>query len=678
MRFLTCLVAFCCSLGLAPALADDIASLRLIPFPKEIKLQDGRFAFDASLTLELPADRADQLNKLLHDDLERRRIPRPKLLPRKDSGNTLRISKTTSEPLPTFEFKKLPGEYVLQIAPTAIVASAPEPAGLFYAVQTLCQLIRANSPERKLPCLTIHDWASIQWRGFQDDITRGPSTKLDVLQREAVLGSFFKMNLFAYYNEYQYAYTKHPALGPANGSLTADELKQLVAFAKPWHVDILGSQQSFGHMGHLLTAEKPYRHLRETGGVVTPAKEETYQFLDDLYSEVIPLLPLPFFNVCCDEVDGLGQGPAKEMVAKFGTGGVYVKHMQRIHNILKTRYGKRMMMWGDIILTHPDRIKDIPSDTIMLTWGYDPRKSFTDQIDPFAKSGFEFFVCPGVNCWNRILPDFGMATTNIRNFVRDGAKAGCLGVLNTAWDDNGETFGAPNWHGYAWGAECSWNGSTTSPEDFNRRVGAVLFGEKEDHFGQAITLLSKTFSLPGMNRMFSDRFFQIDFESSEADLKTNGQKLLDVVQPAIKHLKECKAQATVNADLLDWFLFGAARMELISKRMLAHAELTGQYKKLQKPDPTKTERSLAGIEADLRQLADDHSKLGRRFWDLWELENKPYARDWTMKRYEIVVKTYQDLADRIVQIRADALQNKPLLSLEDAGLIRKPEKEKKK
>lgn len=678
MRFFACLISIGSILGSVPTFADDVASLRLIPFPKEIKLQDGRFAFDASLTLELPADQADQFDKLLRDDLERRRIPRPKLLARKDNGNTLRISKATGEPLPTFEFKKRPGEYVIQVSPAAIVASAPEPAGLFYAVQTLCQLIRANSPERKLPCLTIHDLASVQWRGFQDDITRGPSTKLDVLQREAVLGSFFKMNLFAYYNEYQYAFARHPEIGPANGSLTPDELKTLVAFARPWHVDILGSQQSFGHMARVLTKDKPYAHLRENGDVLTPAKEETYQFLDDLYSEIAPLLPLPFFNVCCDEVGGLGQGPAKDMVAQLGTGGVYVKHMQRIHDILKDKYGKRMMMWGDIILTHPDRIKDIPSDTIMLTWGYDPRKSFTDQIDPFAKSGFEFFVCPGVNCWNRILPDFGMATTNIRNFVRDGAKAGCLGVLNTAWDDNGETFGAPNWHGYAWGAECSWNGSTTPPEDFNRRVGAVLFGEKEDHFGQAITLLSKTFSLPGMNRMFSDRFFQIDFESDEADLKANGQKLLDVVQPAIKHLKECKAQATVNADLLDWFLFGAARMETIGKRMLTHAKLIRDYQQLQKLHPTRIEAPLVGMEMRIRQVADDHSKLGRRFWELWELENKPYARDWTMKRYEIVVKTYQDLADRIVQIRADALQNKPLPSLKDAGLMRQPEKDKKK
>ena len=673
MPRLACLFALCCALA-APSLptasAADATSLRLVPFPKEVKLTDGKFAFDSDLILEAPAAQADLIGNLIRDELEHRRLLRPKFQPRHDFVNELVISKAPGKPRPVFDSKQQPDEYTLQVAPQSITAAASQPAGLLRAVQTLCQLIRANTPDRQLPCLTIRDWASVRWRGFQDDITRGPSTKLEVLQREAAMGAGLKMNIFAYYNEYQFAFAKHPDIGPADGSLTAAELKQLVAYAEPLHVGILGSQQSFGHMSRVLADGKKYVNLRENGDVLTPAKEETYQFLEDLYSEVVPLLPLPFFNVCCDEVGGLGDGPAKDMVKQLGPGGVYVKHMQRIHDLLASKYHKRMMMWGDIILTHPDRIKDIPKDTVMLTWGYDPRPSFDKQIEPFTKAGFEFFVCPGVNCWNRILPAFGDATVNIRNFVRDGAKAGCLGVLNTAWDDNGETFAAPNWHGYAWGAECSWNASATTPEDFNRRVGAVLFGEREDHFGQAITLLAKTHAMHGMNGMSSDRFFDLDFSSSPADLKAGAEKLLALVRPAIKHLNDCKAQANVNADLLDFFLFGAARMELIGRRMIAYAEVLENYEKARKLEPAKTDSALTTIETHLRKLAIDHGKLGRRFIELWDRENKPYARDWTTRRYEAVVKTYQDLTDRIAQIRADALQGKPLPTPENAGLVR--------
>ena len=123
-------------------------------------------------------------------------------------------------------------------------------------------------------------------------------------------------------------------------------------------------------------------------------KEETYQLLDDLYSEVCPLLPFEMFNVCCDETQGLGTGPSKDLAAKIGVAGVYVRHVRRVHDLLRDRYHKRMMMWGDIIVQHPDRLVDVPKDTVMLAWDYDgpARLSVADQ--PFAKAGSRILRMP--------------------------------------------------------------------------------------------------------------------------------------------------------------------------------------------------------------------------------------------------------------------------------------------
>ena len=69
-------------------------------------------------------------------------------------------------------------------------------------------------------------------------------------------------------------------------------------------------------------------------------------------------------------------------------------------------------------------------------------------------------------------------------------------MLNTDWEDDGEALNAVKWYCDAWAAECAWNASTTPLEAFNRRVGAVLFGERGDAFGQAVTLLAKTHAWP--------------------------------------------------------------------------------------------------------------------------------------------------------------------------------------
>lgn len=656
--------------GAAPAPASgEVTSLRLVPFPKKVTWAEGSFALDTARVLSGSGGTFELAQALIGEEMKRAGLPLP--LARRLDGKgkaVLRLAAAEGGAMPEVGWPEAAKDesYALTVSPDGVTIRAETESGLFHGVQTLCQLIRANRRGNQLPCLNIQDWPSLRWRCFQDDLTRGPSTKLEVLKRQLDLGAFLKHNLFTYYMEHQYAWKKHPLLGPANGSLTPDELKALVAYGQSLHLDILGNQQSFGHFGNILK-HKEYALLRETGDILCPVKEESYQLLDDLYAEVIPLLPCPFFNVCCDETYGLGEGPSKELVKQIGVGGVYARHLRRIHDLLKNNYHKRMMMWGDIILQHPEHLKEIPSDTILLIWGYDARASFEGQIVPFAKSGYEFFVCPGVNNWSRILPDFGVATTNIHHFVRDGAAHGTLGLLNTAWDDDGENFNAPSWHGYAWGAECAWNASTTSSEDFNRRLGAVLFGETGDHFGQAIEALAKTARLPGMQGMNNTRFWQLDLEPSRGNI-TNVVQLLVLVRPALAHLATCKKTATVNADLLDYFLFGAQRMELIGERLLGALEAAKFYQAAGGLPPAQARTKIEDAAAIMRRLRDTHEALGKRFAELWHLENKPYGLDWTIRRYDSAVAKYDTLIKRLTGACADATAGRSIPSPREIGL----------
>jgi hypothetical protein len=648
--------------------AVEVEQLRLIPFPKEAQLQAGAFSLKQSLVLEVPSEQTEPLGALLNQELALAGFDRVPVRGLKQEGLAFRLASPQAQaPLPALPDVNVPEAYALDVRPGAVICTARESAGLFYGLQTLCQLIRANRQGDALPCLTIRDWPSLRWRCFQDDLTRGPSSRLDTLKFEASLGAYLKLNLMTWYMEYQYAFKKHPAIGPTNGSLTPEELSSLVAHAKPLHMDILGNQQSFGHFGRILSHPQ-YAALRETGDVLTPVREETYQLLDDLYSEVCPLLPFPWFNVCCDETDGLGTGPSRDLAAKIGLGGVYVSHIRRVHDLLRDKYRKRMMMWGDIILQHPANLQDVPKDTIMLTWGYDARPSFDDQITPFAKSGYEFFVCPGVNNWSRILPDFGVAATNIQNFVRDGIRQGALGMINTDWEDDGEAINAVKWHADAWAAECAWNASRTPLAVFNGRVGAVLFGETNDHFGRAVELLSRTHRLPGMNGMFNARFWENDFapKANPAATLSAASNLLAVVRPAIDHLEVCRREARFNDQVLEAFLFGARRMEFIGQRMLDGLQAAQLYERA--GAVSSPEDALAQVEGLVRQNRTRLERLRGQFASLWLAESKPYALDWTLARYTNALGGYDDILRKLAAARAQATAGQPLPTPEELGL----------
>ncbi len=666
-RFLLWLASLVVLTGTALA-ATPAEQLRLIPFPKEVQVQPGGFRLRPSLVLEVPPGQDGTLGALLNRELSAAGCGVSRVRASKSLTNAFRLAlhRSALSP-PALPNTVVPEAYSLEVRPEEVVCAARDPAGLFYGLQTLCQLIRANRQGDTLPCLTLRDWPSLRWRCFQDDLTRGPSSTLDTLKFEAALGAYLKLNLMTYYMEYQFSFRKHPEIGPTNGSLSPQDLAALVAHARPLHMDILGNQQSFGHFGRILSHPR-YAALRETGDVLSPVREETYQLLDDLYSEVCPLLPFPWFNVCCDETEGLGTGPSRELAARIGVGGVYVNHIRRVHDLLRDRHQKRMMMWGDIILQHPTKLGDVPKDTIMLTWGYDARPSFDDQITPFAKSGYEFFVCPGVNNWSRILPDFGVAVTNIHNFVRDGVRQGALGMINTDWEDDGEAINAVKWHADAWAAECAWNASRTPVEAFNRRVGAVLFGETNDHFGQAVELLSRTHRLPGMNGMFNARFWENDFfpKGSPTSIQPRASNLLEVVRPAVAHLEACRREARFNGHVIDAVLFGARRMEFIGQRMLAGLQAARLYEQAW-ANPSRRD-DLAGVEQLVRQHRDQVESLGRQFASLWRAENKPYALDWTLARYTNAVGEYDGLLRKLAEARAQAAAGRPLPTPEELGL----------
>jgi hypothetical protein len=657
---------------------QDPRALRLAPFPKQVRLAPGALETRRHLTISIAEGRAarraaaDLGAELLRAAGATCRIAvrstgRPwiaVLAPRRVDRKAVRRALGV---IPT-----RPEGYSLVVTPAFAAIGAQDERGLVWGFQTLRQLVRANMRGRALPCLSITDWPSIRYRAGQEDITRGPSPKLATLEREISIASLLRMNLYTYYLEHQFAFRKHPGIGPANGSFTPEELRALVAYAADRCVDILGCQQSFGHFGNILSRPE-FAHLRETPDIIDPTNEESYRLLDDLYSEQAPLLSFPFFNVCCDETDGLGTGPSKSLAAQIGVGGVYARHMQRLHAILKERYGKRMMMWGDIISRHPEHLREIPKDTVLLSWGYSAEKSFDAAIAPFAAAGYEFFVCPGVSCWSRILPDFATAEVNIHNYVRDGARHGAIGVLNTVWYDDADSLPGPNVHGIAWGAECSWNGSSTSIEDFNRRIGAVLFGEKGDHFGRAIALLSKTHGLPGYDYMMNARFWQADTGHLPVDRATaerQARELLALVDPAIAHLHALRNEAVENGGAVDEILFGAERMRLIATRSLDYLSAADAYEEARaaSSDPARARAKLDESVRLVTAIREAHRRLRAEYVRLRSADEKPYAMDWVTARYDGIVSVYEGTLGKLRLATAALDAGRPLPSAEEAGL----------
>src|SRR5207244_5446390 len=98
--------------------------------------------------------------------------------------------------------------------------------------------------------------------------------------------------LHSLYMEYTVASKSNPLMGPASGSLTLAEIRDLVAYAQRYHVELVPEQQTFGHLHKALRLEK-YAELAETpyGDVLSPQQPGTYKLVADLYKELNELFP---------------------------------------------------------------------------------------------------------------------------------------------------------------------------------------------------------------------------------------------------------------------------------------------------------------------------------------------------------------------------------------------------
>jgi len=546
--------------------------------------------------------------------------------------------------------------YLLAVRPDRIIAAGNGPAGTFYAIQTLKQLLRGNSRNGAIPCVTILDWPGLPLRGYSDDISRGPIPTMEFFKREIRTMSEFKQNMLTFYTEHVFKLDKHPIIAPPDG-ITAEEVRELSAYARKHHVELVGNFQSFGHFHNILRHEQ-YANLRETGSVITPAKEESYQFLDEVYSEICPAYESKLFNVNCDETWGLGEGPSKELAAQIGVGGVYLRHMNRIHDMLRDKYGKRMMMWGDIALQHPDIIDQLAKDTILLSWGYGASANYDRAIEPFVKAGLEFMVCPGTSCWSRIFPVYSNATVNIRNYVRDGAKFGAIGMLNTTWDDDGENLFVWNFYGTNWGGACAWRPEDADLEAFDAAYSQVSYGTPDDKVTRAINLLASCSANPLTHGNSNGAFYVKPFGAlaTSFDLvMEQAADLCDRTERALDLLAQAKGQVRLDSTDLDTIAFAARRLHFIGRARELQLGMAREYTEAvaRFPEIGPSKIALNRAIACARELGDTVEGLQTEYRRVWLAENRPWWLDRMAGKYDGLIAAYRDHQRTLENARAE-------------------------
>jgi hexosaminidase len=600
-----------------------------------------------------------------------------------------------------------------------LALTAASDAGIFYALQTVKQLVTGYGPGAILHQATIRDWPAMKYRGLDDDLSRGPVTTLDFEKKLIRTLAAYKINLYSPYFEHTAAYASNPLIAPPGGAISAVDAAALVAYARPYHVTIVPEQEAFGHLHNALTWEQ-YQPLAETphGAVLAPGQPGSLALIQQEFSELAAEYPGPFLHIGADETVDLGLGQTKADVDARGLAPVYLDFMQQIVTALQPLH-RKILFWGDIAQDSPDLLKTLPQffkdSTVAIAWGYNPEpRGFEKSIKPFVAAGFETWVSPSVHNFRVVYPDNNMALPNIQQFTRDGQRLGATGQLNTIWNDDGEGLFNQDWYGILFGAAAAWQPGEASILDFEQSYAQVFHGDATGALNQAqLELMAAHAALKDQAKVgdATNNIFWLDPWSPDGqkiaaqvrpfthDLRMHAEAALTLIAqaraaagpspnppppaPAGSLLYDAATYGAASSalrepDAIDALELGARRMDFIGLKFQLSDEMAAGYaraladgastdKKVRASVPRELS-DLYGINGRAEDLRNGYTLLRDVYQSAWLRSNHPYWLRNVLEQYDYAAQLWLARADKLHSALRQWSDSKTLPAAADLGI----------
>ena len=356
--------------------STSFAGNTILPYPNQVEWKEGTCRIEKRLSVYC-------------DEVFKYETKKEMDALKKEAGVAYRFSNREQADFRVLFSKDIAKEgYTLDITGSGISIQASAPAGVFYAVQTLKQLLQKEQVAYRFPCVEIADSPAFPWRGFLLDEARNFQGKKEVkklLDEMAML----KMNVFHWHltddQGWRIEIKKYPRLTevggrrdstqlnwyestvydkkPVSGYYTQKDIREIVAYAAERHITIVPEIEFPGHASAAIAAypwlgcSKKEIPVSCAYGVFSSvfdiADSRTQQFVRDVLDEVAALFPSDIIHIGGDEVkydewqnsENIKRLMEKEKVDS--PAGLQIWFANRLSSYLKKK-GKKMMGWNDI------------------------------------------------------------------------------------------------------------------------------------------------------------------------------------------------------------------------------------------------------------------------------------------------------------------------------------------
>jgi hexosaminidase len=194
--------------------------------------------------------------------------------------------------------------------------------------------------------------------------------------------SYLKMNVFHLHlsdrEGFRIESFTHPEV-PTAPYLTQTEVAELVDFAARYHVTIVPEIDSPGHLTAALRNHPELWMGGTSAGNLDIGIDASYEFMEDLLRELIPLFPGPYWHLGADEYTW-GNLPRYATYAqgRFCAPGTtasqpdaLIGYVNWLNGLVKS-YGKRSFAWHDVSRVVGNTCTTLDQDSVIDFWNHEP------------------------------------------------------------------------------------------------------------------------------------------------------------------------------------------------------------------------------------------------------------------------------------------------------------------
>jgi len=356
-----------------------------MPLPARLALNAGRLPLDSTFTVASAGYTDDRLRRALGRTLEwiGAEIGQPVGHDSSAPPGDARLVLKVAGPGQAVQTPDEDESYHLTVTPTQAVLEAPTVVGALRGMETLRQLVSADSSGFFVPAAEIEDRPRFRWRGLLLDVGRHFQPP-EVIKRTLDGMAMVKLNVLHWHLSEDQGfrvesrrYPRLQRLGSDGQYYSQSDIREIVAYARDRGIRVVPEFDMPGHstawfVGYpqYASAPGPYRIERKFGvfdPAFDPTREATYQFIDGFIAEMAPLFPDPYWHVGGDEVNGR-QWNQNARIVRFrklhhlkDNEALQTYFNRRLARIL-TSHGKRMVGWDEILQP------DLPRTAVIQSW----------------------------------------------------------------------------------------------------------------------------------------------------------------------------------------------------------------------------------------------------------------------------------------------------------------------